>query len=157
MKLRTKSEEACSICAANKRLFCRTVPPKFDERCCGQPAWNTGLIGPARRVALPTLRALQRTEGPVVVPSGSCATMMREFWPELFEGTAQHEGAVAVAGRVVELSAFLDECRGPRLIRQATRQLRTEIEELSGRRIVCWAPARLARPRCPLRFPRTTG
>ncbi|GAC1344922.1 MAG: (Fe-S)-binding protein [Candidatus Dormibacteria bacterium] len=76
--------------------------------CCGQPAWNTGLTGPARRVARRTLRVLSRSQGPVVVPSGSCATMMREFWPELFAGTGDLEAATAVAQRVVELGAFLD-------------------------------------------------
>ena len=80
--------------------------------CCGQPAWNTGLDGPAREVARRTLRALTGTAGPVVVPSGSCATMMREFWPELFRGTGDHGAAVAIAERVVELSAFLEPGAG---------------------------------------------
>lgn len=80
--------------------------------CCGQPAWNTGLTGPARRVARRTLRALGRSRGPVVVPSGSCATMIREFWPELFAGTADQGAATAVAHRVVELSAFLEPQAG---------------------------------------------
>jgi L-lactate dehydrogenase complex protein LldE len=75
--------------------------------CCGQPAWNTGLISAARRVARRTLRALTDTTGPVVVPSGSCATMMHEFWPELFRNTRDEAAAIAAAQRVTELSAFL--------------------------------------------------
>lgn len=75
--------------------------------CCGQPAWNTGLTGAARRVARRTLRAAAATTGPVVVPSGSCATMMSEFWPELFRGTGDEAAALEVAHRVTELSAFL--------------------------------------------------
>ncbi|MFN2451309.1 MAG: (Fe-S)-binding protein [Candidatus Dormibacteria bacterium] len=80
--------------------------------CCGQPAWNTGLEGAARRVARRTLRALGPSQGPVVVPSGSCATMMREFWPQLFAGTGDAAAAGAVAHRVVELSAFLEPQAG---------------------------------------------
>lgn len=90
--------------------------------CCGQPAWNAGHAGPAAQVATTTLRALADSDADaVVVPAGSCATMMRVFWAELFhlEGTAeQRRLATEVAGRVRELSEFLDgdgmpETRGP--------------------------------------------
>jgi L-lactate dehydrogenase complex protein LldE len=75
--------------------------------CCGQPAWNGGYGNEARRVARATLRGLRRIDGPVVVPSGSCATMMREHWPEMFAGTAEQVAAEEVAARVIELSAYL--------------------------------------------------
>ncbi|MFN2464039.1 MAG: (Fe-S)-binding protein [Candidatus Dormibacteria bacterium] len=75
--------------------------------CCGQPAWNSGLVAEARRVARHTLRALARTRQAVVVPSGSCATMMREHWPELFRGTRDESAARDVADRVREFSEFL--------------------------------------------------
>jgi len=76
--------------------------------CCGQPAWNIGLREDARTVARPTLQSLRSAEQ-VVVPSGSCATMMRKFWPALFEGTVDAADAVSVAARVVELSSLLAE------------------------------------------------
>lgn len=75
--------------------------------CCGQPAWNSGMVDDARRVARRTLRALRKTEGPIVVPSGSCATMMHAYWPELFAGTRDEAAAREVAARVREFSAFL--------------------------------------------------
>ncbi len=75
--------------------------------CCGQPAWNGGLAEEARRVARTTLKALSRTSTPIIVPSGSCATMMREFWPELFRGTRQERDAKAVASRVREFSEYI--------------------------------------------------
>jgi L-lactate dehydrogenase complex protein LldE len=84
----------------------RPVPVRGGT-CCGQPAWNTGLISAARRVARRTLRAIAGTTGTVVVPSGSCATMMSEFWPELFRNTHDEAAATAAAQRVTELSAFL--------------------------------------------------
>ncbi|MDQ2960926.1 MAG: (Fe-S)-binding protein [Candidatus Dormibacteraeota bacterium] len=89
-----------------RRYGYRPVPVRGGT-CCGQPAWNTGLTTAARRVARHTLRALAATTGPVIVPSGSCATMMIEFWPELFRGTRDEAAAIAAAERVTELSAFL--------------------------------------------------
>jgi L-lactate dehydrogenase complex protein LldE len=49
--------------------------------CCGQLAWNTGLAGPARRVPRRCCGLLAATKGPVIVPSGSRATMMHEVGP----------------------------------------------------------------------------
>lgn len=67
--------------------------------CCGQPAFNAGHRGAARRVARTFERAFTR-EAPVVVPSGSCATMVAHYLPELL-------GCEPFP--VVELSAFLDQ------------------------------------------------
>ncbi|HVL82331.1 MAG TPA: (Fe-S)-binding protein [Actinomycetota bacterium] len=56
-----------------------------DATCCGQPAWNVGLAEEAATVARTTLRALTDEASDVVcVPAGSCATMIRVTWPELF-------------------------------------------------------------------------
>ena len=78
--------------------------------CCGQPAWNAGQTEAAAKVARTTLSALAGSTGPIVVPSGSCTTMIRVFWPELFEieGSAAERALVAdVAARTEELSEFL--------------------------------------------------
>jgi L-lactate dehydrogenase complex protein LldE len=75
--------------------------------CCGQPAWTAGHAAEAARVAGTNLRALAATAGDVVVPSGSCATMIRVFWRELFElhGDAGDRRLVGeVAARTYELS-----------------------------------------------------
>ncbi|MFI5119587.1 MAG: heterodisulfide reductase-related iron-sulfur binding cluster, partial [Thermoanaerobaculia bacterium] len=52
---------------------------------------------------------------PVVVPSGSCAGMMKHHYPDLFEGTSEHAPAVAFASRVHELTQFLVDVLGVRL------------------------------------------
>lgn len=75
--------------------------------CCGQPAFNSGFHEEARRVARRTLRALGRTDGDIVVPSGSCAAMMRQRWRELFAGDPDERAAVRVGARVRELSTVL--------------------------------------------------
>jgi len=74
--------------------------------CCGQPAWNSGFVGDARRVARRTLRALADA-GTVVVPAGSCAAMMRLHWRHLFHGEREQELAERVAARTFELSQYL--------------------------------------------------
>lgn len=82
---------------------------RFDARqtCCGQPAFNTGYRAEARRVAAHLLDcAAGDGETPIVVPSGSCAAMVRHL-PELFAGTEREELARAVAARTHELSSFL--------------------------------------------------
>lgn len=75
--------------------------------CCGQPAFNAGFDADAARVTARTVRALHATEGTVVVPSGSCATMLTTHAPHLLEGTRWADAAQAVAGRVEELSSYL--------------------------------------------------
>lgn len=85
--------------------------------CCGQPAWNAGHAEPAAVVARTTLAgieaALRDGADTVVVPAGSCTTMIRVFWPELFNAVGQHDAAHrarAVAPKVFELSEFLASC-----------------------------------------------
>ncbi len=81
--------------------------------CCGQPAWNSGFTQPAAMVARTTLAGIEEAlvdNDVVVVPAGSCATMIKVFWPELFEIERDPDSARrarAVADRVVELSSFL--------------------------------------------------
>ena len=80
------------------------VPP--GQACCGQPAWSAGHPGQARPVARRALRAFAGDD-PVVVPSGSCAAMVRHAYPELFAGTRQEGEARAMAQRTIELSQFI--------------------------------------------------
>jgi len=75
--------------------------------CCGQPAWNAGFAAEAARVAATTCDALARADGVVCVPSGSCTTMIRLYWPEMFRlagDPGRADAAAALAGRVREFS-----------------------------------------------------
>jgi L-lactate dehydrogenase complex protein LldE len=81
--------------------------------CCGQPAFNSGHRRAARRVGRSFARAFSR-EAPVVVPSGSCATMASHYLPELL-GVEPWE--------VWELSAFLASVGFRPLPRNAGRQV----------------------------------
>jgi L-lactate dehydrogenase complex protein LldE len=84
--------------------------------CCGQPAWNSGFAAEAARVARTTLDTLEAASGPVCLPSGSCATMMRVYWPQMFRLAGDADAAARaerLAERVVEFSELA--ARGPAL------------------------------------------
>ncbi|HRK30069.1 MAG TPA: (Fe-S)-binding protein [Tepidisphaeraceae bacterium] len=78
-----------------------------QQTCCGQPPFNSGFSGEAARVARHMLDVFGRSESPVVVPSGSCATMVKIFFNELFEATSDQPRAAQLASRTFELSDFL--------------------------------------------------
>jgi len=80
------------------------------QTCCGQPLFNTGFRDLARQQALRTMALLESREVPVIVPSGSCAAMIRHGYPELFAGEAKLSArARRLSERVFELSEFLVE------------------------------------------------
>ena len=61
-----------------------TVDFPMAQTCCGQPGFNSGYWDDARQVAKQFLRAFDEAEV-IVTPSGSCATMVRHYYPQLFE------------------------------------------------------------------------
>ena len=80
-------------------------PPQ--QTCCGQPAHSSGFPDEARAVVVRQLRLFPQP-WPVVVPSGSCAGMMRHQWPALFaDDPALQAQASELAERVYELTEFL--------------------------------------------------
>jgi L-lactate dehydrogenase complex protein LldE len=82
-----------------------------DQTCCGQPWWTSGFPEEARRVARGALEAFEAAEA-VVVPSGSCAAMLRSGYPRLFAGTGDEGRARDLAARTHELSSFLVDVLG---------------------------------------------
>ncbi|MGB3621020.1 MAG: (Fe-S)-binding protein [Ketobacter sp.] len=83
------------------------VDVPLQQTCCGQPAYNGGHQEQARSVARHQIQVLEPYSR-VVVPSGSCAGMLRNHYPSLFKtGDPWHQRAVDVAGKTHELSEFL--------------------------------------------------
>ncbi len=79
-----------------------------EQTCCGQPLYNNGFEDQTRGVALNFLRAFGKSNAPIVAPSGSCVSMVKHHYPELFSaGTAEHELAVDIAARTFEFTEFL--------------------------------------------------
>lgn len=83
----------------------------FPERqtCCGQPAFNTGFREEAKTVARYFLSVFENADF-IVVPSGSCTTMITHHFEELFEKEDEALAQVErMRPRVWEFSQFLLE------------------------------------------------
>lgn len=82
------------------------------QTCCGQVAFNDGFWDEARPLARRHLDIFERADA-VVAPSGSCAAMVREFYPMLLrDEPGLMERARAVGHRTYELSQFLVDVLG---------------------------------------------
>ncbi len=95
-------------CADTVRLLRRLdvdVEVPSGQTCCGQPAFNAGYVEEARRMARHTLDVFEGAEH-VVLPSGSCAGMMRQVYPRILDG-AEGARAERLAARTWELAQFL--------------------------------------------------
>jgi L-lactate dehydrogenase complex protein LldE len=77
------------------------------QTCCGQPHFNSGYHAEARDLARHLIATFDNGRA-VVVPSGSCAAMVKLEYPELFHDDL-HWGPRArdLAARTHELSDFL--------------------------------------------------
>ena len=75
------------------------------QTCCGLPLFNSGYHREAAAVARRTVAIFADAEH-VIVPSGSCAWMVKHEYPGLLEG-AERAAAERVASRTHELSQFL--------------------------------------------------
>ncbi len=87
-------------------------PP--DQSCCGQPAYNSGFTREARTVARKQIQVFRKPY-PIVVPSGSCAGMMKHHYPPLFAGTLDEVAAHRFSERVYEWSEYLATVLGVKL------------------------------------------
>jgi L-lactate dehydrogenase complex protein LldE len=76
------------------------------QTCCGLPLFNSGYHDAAAAVARRTVQLFRDAEA-VVVPSGSCAWMVKHEYPGLLRETAEAIDAARVAERTWEFSQFL--------------------------------------------------
>ena len=82
------------------------------QTCCGQPAFNSGFWSEAKTLAKRFLKVF-RGDRYIVVPSGSCASMVRVHYAELLRDEPELLAqARATAARVYELSEFIVEVLG---------------------------------------------
>jgi L-lactate dehydrogenase complex protein LldE len=88
-----------------------TVEFPEGQTCCGMPLFNSGYHADAAQVAARTVDLFAGAEH-VVVPSGSCAWMVKAEYPGLLARDPRREAAVDLASRTRELSQFLVEVLG---------------------------------------------
>lgn len=141
---------------------CEVVVPK-TQTCCGQPAYNSGDKTNAITMAKQLIEQFQSYEY-VVVPSGSCAGMIKAHYPSLLDDEQWQQKAQALAAKTFELTEFLadiialpihaaeyagkvcyhDSCAGLRelAIKQQPRQLLQQVpglqlQELEQAEVCC--------------------
>lgn len=81
------------------------------QTCCGQPGYNAGDSKAAQQLARKLLQEFGDCDA-VVVPSGSCAGMIRVHYPSLFEGEPEHAAMLALADKTWELTQYLVDVLG---------------------------------------------
>ncbi len=89
------------------------VEPEFPlkQTCCGQPAFNAGFNDEARQVAEHFVEVFADYDA-IVTPSGSCASMVRHYYPVLFRGHPRQADAQRIAERTYELTEYLVDVLG---------------------------------------------
>ncbi|NBS20411.1 MAG: (Fe-S)-binding protein [Betaproteobacteria bacterium] len=88
------------------------VDVPIAQTCCGQPGYNAGDQRVARDLALQWLQLFEAFDY-VVVPSGSCAGMIRQHYPDLFRNDPDLRIRMQnLSERTWELSSFLVEVCG---------------------------------------------
>lgn len=144
------AEAAADAVRLLRHLGCTVTFPDA-QTCCGQPAYNAGRNDEALRMARHTIDVFEGADA-VVVPSGSCATMVKKFYPRL-----EPAAAPALADRAFEFAEFIvhrlgvtelgDGLAGRRVALHqgchALRELRLETESATllsgaGAEIVPW-------------------
>ncbi len=89
-----------------ERAGCAVTFPAA-QTCCGQATFNDGFWDEARALAARFLDVFADAPA-IVAPSGSCAAMVREWYPRLFRADPPRAARAArVAHRTYELSEFL--------------------------------------------------
>lgn len=147
--------DACADAVRLLRKLGVEVDYPMGQACCGQPALNAGYVAEARRMARHTLSAFRGADY-VVLPSGSCAGMLRTHYPTLLGDAASRD----LAARTYELSEFIVKVLGVTSVGRglegrtiayhhgchALRELRVHDEPLrllegAGARVVPWEAA----------------
>lgn len=87
-----------------ERAGCRVFVP-ISQTCCGQPSYNSGDYKSTVPLAQQLIEVFEFADY-VVVPSASCAAMIRHHYPKLLEGSWR-DRAITLAAKTFELTEFL--------------------------------------------------
>jgi L-lactate dehydrogenase complex protein LldE len=104
------------------------------QTCCGQPSYNSGDRASAASIARDVVTAFENFDY-VVVPSGSCAGMIRKHFPMLLADDPDWaDRARALAGRTHELVSFLVDVLGVEAVAETHHGSVTYHDSCSGLR-----------------------
>lgn len=77
------------------------------QTCCGQPMFNNGFRDDTRDLAKHMISVFEQSQF-VITPSGSCAAMIRDYYPDLFkDDVAWERAATEFAAKTYEFIEFL--------------------------------------------------
>ena len=88
-----------------ERLGCEVKFPK-GQICCGQPAYNSGYVKDAKQAMKHMISVFEPAEY-IVTPSGSCATMFKEYPHALKDELDWQQRAQGIADKTYELTQFI--------------------------------------------------
>lgn len=87
---------------------CKVQVP-LAQTCCGQPAYNNGDLKNSRLIAQQVITQFADFDY-IVVPSGSCAGMLKQHYPRLFKrDSTWYVKAQTFSARCYELTSFLTD------------------------------------------------
>ncbi len=87
------------------------IPP--GQICCGQPAFNAGHQNEAAKIAKYTINVLSKSDGPIIIPSGSCTYMIKHNYLQLFkENEKYYQKARTLISRCLEFTEFIVDLPG---------------------------------------------
>lgn len=87
---------------------CAVAVPE-TQTCCGQPGFNSGDDATARALAQQVIEAFEPYDY-LVVPSGSCASMIRSHYAELFQDDPKWQTRQqALSAKTWEILSFLSD------------------------------------------------
>lgn len=86
----------------------RDVEFPNGQTCCGQPAFNAGMRSEAKVMAEHTIEVFENCPGDIVIPSGSCTSMVKYGYQELFADDPNWlDRAKKLAARTYEFTQYL--------------------------------------------------
>jgi L-lactate dehydrogenase complex protein LldE len=90
-----------------RRVGVENISFPENQTCCGQPAYNSGYRDESRDLALKFINDFKDSEY-IVCPSGSCVSMVKVFYKQLFQNEKQYLDIVtSIANRTYEFSDFM--------------------------------------------------
>ena len=79
-----------------------------NQTCCGQPAFNSGHRKETEKVASHFLDVFGDGDEAIVCPSGSCVSMVKHYYPELFRNDPEKLSRVEkISSNIYEFSEFV--------------------------------------------------
>lgn len=85
------------------------VVPK-RQICCGLPLLADGEIEKAREFGIQNMRIFEEVQADrIVVACASCGSMLKEYYPYIFNGTEHEEKAMNFARKIIDISELLVE------------------------------------------------